>query len=61
MQFVLFTLVGIALYYVSDRVVQALERRAGRVFEHRTLIFFAILLALALIVFAAVQRLAPGP
>ena len=61
MQFVLFTLVAIALYGVSDRVVLAHERRAGRVFEHRTLIFFAILLALALIVFAAVPRLAPGP
>ena len=61
MQFVLFTILGIALYLVSDRVLQALERRAGRVFEHRTLIFFAILLALALVTFAAVQRLAPMP
>jgi len=61
MQFVLFTILGIALYIVSDRVVQALERRAGHVFEHRTLIFFAILLTLALIAFAVVQRLAPGP
>ena len=61
MQFVLFTILGMALYLVSDRVVQALERRAGRVFEHRTLVFFAILLALALVTFAAVQRVAPGP
>ena len=61
MQFVLFTILGIALYLVSDRVVQALERRAGRVFEHRTLVFFAILLALALVTFAAVQRVAPVP
>jgi energy-converting hydrogenase Eha subunit E len=61
MQFVLFTILGMALYLVSDRIVQALERRAGRVFEHRTLVFFAILLALALVTFAAVQRVAPGP
>ena len=61
MQFVLFSILGIALYLVSDRVVQALERRAGRVFEHRTLVFFAILLALALVAFAAVRKLAPGP
>ena len=61
MQLILFTILGIALYFVSDRALQALERRAGRVFEHRTLIFFAILLALALVTFAAVQRLAPMP
>jgi energy-converting hydrogenase Eha subunit E len=61
MQYVLFTILGIALYLVSDWVVKALERRAGHVFEHRTLMFFAILLALALVTFAAVQRLAPMP
>jgi len=61
MQFVLFTVLAIALYVVSDRVLQALERRAGHPFEHRSLIFFAILLALAMIAFSAVQRLAPGP
>jgi hypothetical protein len=61
MQLILFTILGIALYVFSDRILQALERRAGRVFEHRTLIFFAILLALALVTFAAVQRLAPMP
>jgi hypothetical protein len=61
MQFVLFTILGIALYLVSDRAVQALERRAGRVFEHRTLVFFAILLTLALVAFSAVQHLAPAP
>ena len=61
MQFVLFTILAIVLYLASDWVVKALERRAGRVFEHRTLIFFAILLALALVAFAAVQRIAPVP
>jgi hypothetical protein len=61
MQFVLFTILGIALYLVSDRVVQAMERRAGRVFEHRTLVFFAILLAFAVVAFAAVRKFAPGP
>ena len=60
MQYVLFTVLAIALYFVSDWVVKALERRAGRVFEHRTLIFFAILLALAIAVFSAVQRFAPA-
>ena len=61
MQFVLFTVLGIVLYLVSDRILLALERRAGRVFEQRSLVFFAILLVLAVITFGFVQRFAPAP
>jgi hypothetical protein len=61
MQFVLFTVLGIVLYLVADRVLLTLERRAGRVFEHRSLVFFAILLVLAVIAFGVVQRIAPAP
>ena len=61
MQFVLFTVLGIVLYVVSDRVLLALERRAGRVFEYRSLVFFAILLALAVVTFGFVQRIVPTP
>jgi hypothetical protein len=61
MQYVLFTVLGIVLYLVSDRIVRALEQKAGRVFEHRSLLFFAILLVLAVVVFSLVQRIAPAP
>ncbi len=44
----------------ADRVLDALERRAGRRFEHRSLIFFGILLGFAVVTFAIVQRLAPA-
>jgi len=60
MQTVLFTLVAIGLYFMADRLLQALEVRAGRRFEHRSLVFFALLLALAVITFALVRRFAPG-
>jgi hypothetical protein len=60
MQILLFTALAIVLYVASDRLLLALEMRAGRRFEYRSLIFFAILLVLAVIAFAAVQRLAPG-
>ncbi len=60
MQIVLFTLLAIALYLVADRALDALERRAGRRFDNRSLIFFAILLVLAVISFAVVQRFLPG-
>lgn len=60
MQAVLFTVLAVVLYLVSDRVLVALEVRAGRRFEHRSLIFFAILLVLAVVTFSAVQRFATG-
>ena len=60
MQIVLFTLLAVVLYLVADRVLDALERRAGRRFDNRSVIFFAILLALAVASFALVQRFAPG-
>ena len=60
MQLVLFTVLAVVLYLVSDRILDALERRAGRRFDNRSLVFFAILLALALVTFSLVQRYAPG-
>jgi len=60
MQILLFTLLAVVLYLVSDRLLVALEVRAGRRFENRSLIFFAILLVLAIVAFSAVQRFAAG-
>lgn len=60
MQIVLFTVVAVVLYVVSDRILVALELRAGRRFDNRSLIFFAILLVLAIVSFSLVQRYAPG-
>jgi hypothetical protein len=56
----LFTAVAVVLYLVSDRLLDALERRVGRRFEYRSVFFFAILLVLALVTFSALQRLAGG-
>jgi hypothetical protein len=52
-----FTLVGIALYLVSDWLLQRVEASVGRRLEYRTLIFFVILLSLALITFGFIQRI----
>ena len=60
MQILLFTIVAIVLYVAADRMLDALERRAGRRFEYRSVYFFVILLALAVITFSVVQRFAPG-
>jgi hypothetical protein len=60
MEILLFTALAVVLYLVADRALNALEVRAGRRFEYRSLYFFVILLALAIAVFSAVQRFAPA-
>jgi membrane-anchored glycerophosphoryl diester phosphodiesterase (GDPDase) len=60
MEMLLFTALAVALYLAADRVLDAVERRAGRRFEYRSVIFFAILLVLAMLAFAAVRHWAPG-
>ena len=58
MDFLYFILVAVALYFLSDRLLDGVERALGRRLENRSLVFFAILLVLALVAFAAIRRLA---
>lgn len=60
MQMILFTAIAVVLYLAADRALDALEHRAGRRFEHRSVVFLAILLPLSLLVFAAVRYLTGG-
>jgi predicted PurR-regulated permease PerM len=55
---VYFTLAAIFLYLACDRLLDWLERRAGRRFENRSLIFFGMLLGLSLVTFALIRRYA---
>ena len=57
----LFTALAVVLYLVADQFLDALERRAGRRFEYRSVVFFVILLLLAVLSFAVVRRVGPGP
>lgn len=57
MEVVYFTIVAAALYLISDRILDLLERRAGRRFENRSLVFFAIILTLSLLSFASLRTL----
>ena len=60
MEIVQFTLVAIALYFVADAILHWLERLRGARFESRQLVFFAIILPLALVTFALIRALS-GP
>jgi len=60
MSIVYFTLVAAILYLFSDWAVQRAELVAGRRFEHRSLVFFCILFALALTTFTLIGQLTSG-
>lgn len=60
MEIIYFTVTAIALYFVSDWALRRMEAFAGRQFEHRTLIFFAIILSLALASFTLIRHFAGG-
>jgi hypothetical protein len=61
MQALYYTLVAVALYFVSDWILQRIEVRRGERFEHRTLIFFAIITSLALLSFALIRHFTQVP
>ncbi len=60
METVYFTLAAIILYFVSDRRLERIEVACGARFEHRSLVFFGILLGFSLIGFAVIRHVS-GP
>ncbi len=50
-----YTLAGIALYFASDWILLQIENSAGRRFENRNLLFFVIILILALSSFTVIR------
>jgi hypothetical protein len=55
MQAVYFTFVAAILYLVANWTVERLEIAAGRRFQYRSLLFFGILLTLALVSFYLIR------
>ena len=61
MEIVQFTLVAIALYFGADAILSWIERLRGARFESRQLVFFAIILPLALATFALIRAFSGQP
>lgn len=61
MKIVYFTLVAALLYLVSNWIVDRIEVAAGRRFEYRSLLFFGVLLTLALITFKLIGSYTGNP
>jgi len=59
-QTILFLIVAVALYFAADWILDRIEVRVGHRLEHRTLVFFALLLGLAMITFSLIGRMT-GP
>jgi hypothetical protein len=51
-----FTLTGAVLYLAADRLLDAAERRAGKRFQYRSVIFFVLLFSMAAISFALIRQ-----
>ena len=56
-----FPVVAIAIDYGADALLEWLERRRGARFENRQMVFFAIILPLALAVFWLMRALGKDP
>lgn len=58
MEMLYYTVTAILLYLAADWILDRIETAAGRRFEYRSLIFFAILLGMAVASFALIRHLA---
>lgn len=56
MEILYFTLTAVLLYLAADWILTRIEAAAGRPLEHRNLVFFAILLVMALVSFAIIRQ-----
>lgn len=61
MEMIYYTVAAVLLYLVSDWILNRIEIRRGERLEHRSLIFFAIILVLAVAVFNLIQQLQTTP
>ena len=57
MDIVYFTVIAIGIYFGADWILDFIERKRGARFENRQVMFFAIILPLALITFWVVRAL----
>ena len=60
MDIVYFTAVAIGLYFGADWLLERIERARGRRFENRQVVFFLIILPLALLAFWLMRGVSGG-
>ena len=60
LQYVVFALVSVGLYLLSDYLLRRIERAAGRQLPERSLIFMGILMLGAVIAFWLIRAILPA-
>jgi len=61
MEMLFYTVAAIFLYVVSDWILNQIETRRGERFENRSLLFFAIILVLSVLLFNLIQQFQSAP
>ncbi|MBF0262190.1 MAG: hypothetical protein HQL97_10200 [Magnetococcales bacterium] len=61
MELIYFTIIGGALYLISERILGHIERARGEVLPYRSVIFFVIIFSLATATFSAIRFLTDAP
>jgi hypothetical protein len=61
MDIVYFTVIAVGLYFGADWLLERIERARGKRFDNRQVVFFAIILPLALATFWAMRLLTSSP
>ncbi|MEJ2177977.1 MAG: hypothetical protein P8Y12_08520 [Gammaproteobacteria bacterium] len=60
MEFLYYTIAGIALYLLSDFILDQIEVKLGKRFNNRSAVFFVIILVLAVSTFKLIEHLTAG-
>ncbi len=58
--FFLYTAAGLILYFLSDWILNQIEVRRGQRFANRSVVFFVIILTLAVVVFNLIDYFMAG-
>lgn len=60
MQILIFVVVAVGVYLLSDGIVRAIDSNRAEPVQNRQLVFFIVFFALILVVFELMKFLAPG-
>ncbi|MBF0214258.1 MAG: hypothetical protein HQM00_11985 [Magnetococcales bacterium] len=61
MELVYFTIIGGALYLISERILTRIETARGTRLPYRSLIFFVIIFSLSMVTFSGMRALTEPP
>ena len=61
MAYIYYTVAAVLLYLFSDWILNKIEQRLGKRLEYRSVVFFVIIMVLAVSSFEMIDRITGGP